>query len=309
MKRFIREYLLENWNLKVTALLLALIIWLFVRGEPGPEKVVRIPLEVQVSHNMEITGERPSMIEITMRGAASSGSLFGQVLPTCTIDLQNAGEGVQAVTLTPDSINIPKGSGVEVVRVNPTRITIVLERTASREVPIVVPIRGEPPQGFELYGKSAKPSSIVITGPRTHIEAIKEIATESISVNGQKESTRHFLNLNLKDNAVRTSVSQIQVDISIGPPRKLFTIAQVPVATNDAAYAAVPKQISIQVFAPGSIGTLTSADFNAQVKIEALDASNLPVKAKPLVRLLNNLNSYVTIKDFQPPEVLVYRRK
>jgi hypothetical protein len=131
MKRFIREYLRENWNLKITALLLALIVWLFVRGEPGPERVVLIPLEVQVSHHMEIIGERPSMIEITMRGAAFSGVLFGQALPACAIDLQGAGEGAHTVALTPDLIKVPKGSGIEVLRVNPARVTIVLKRLSN----------------------------------------------------------------------------------------------------------------------------------------------------------------------------------
>lgn len=111
---------------------MALIIWFFVRGEPGPERVVQIPLEVQVSHNMEITGKRPSMIEITMRGTAFSGALFGQTLPTCTIDLQDAGEGAHVVALTPDSIKAPKASGIEVIRVNPARVTIALKRTISK---------------------------------------------------------------------------------------------------------------------------------------------------------------------------------
>jgi hypothetical protein len=132
MKRFFRQCLLENWNLKATAFLMALIIWFFVRGEPGPERVVQIPLEVQVSHNMEITGKRPSMIEITMRGTAFSGALFGQTLPTCTIDLQDAGEGAHVVALTPDSIKAPKASGIEVIRVNPARVTIALKRTISK---------------------------------------------------------------------------------------------------------------------------------------------------------------------------------
>jgi hypothetical protein len=128
MKRFIREYLLENWNLKLIAILLAFIIWLFVRGEPGPERVVRIPLEVQVSHLMEITDEQPSMIEITMRRAVFSGALFGQTLPTCTIDLQGAGEGAHVVDLTLDSIRVPTGLGIEILRVNPARVTITLKR-------------------------------------------------------------------------------------------------------------------------------------------------------------------------------------
>jgi len=93
MKRFFQELLLENWSLKLTAVLLSLILWLFVRGEPGPERVVAVPLEVLLPRQMEITNQRPTSVEVTMRGAAFSNMLFSQPLPTCIIDLQDAKEG------------------------------------------------------------------------------------------------------------------------------------------------------------------------------------------------------------------------
>ena len=78
MMRFIKNLFLENWNLKTTALLLALILWLFVRGEPGAITVVDVPLEIQVPPSMEITNERPATIEVTMRGTALSKTWFGR---------------------------------------------------------------------------------------------------------------------------------------------------------------------------------------------------------------------------------------
>src|SRR5512143_3534125 len=142
MKRFIAEYVLENWSLKMTALLLSLVLWMFVRGEPGPERVVAVPLEVQLSRNMEITNQRPTSVEVTMRGAAFSNMLFNQPLPTCIIDLQGLKQGRHVITLNTENIRIPKGSGIEVLQVNPARVTVVLEQTVSKEVPITIPIRG-----------------------------------------------------------------------------------------------------------------------------------------------------------------------
>ncbi len=305
MKRLIKEYLLENWSLKATAVLLALILWSFVRSEPGPERVIAVPLEVQVPRQMEITNERPTSIEVTMRGAV----WFNQVLPSCVVDLQKAAEGRHVVALTPENIRIPKGSGIEVLQVNPVRVTLVLERTTSKEVPIVVPIRGEPFRGFEIYGKSSKPSSVIVTGPRSHIEPVSEVATETVPINGQKQSVRSYVSLNIKDNAVRTSLSNpVQVDIQIGPRRKLYTITRVPVAADDAAYAASPGHISIQVLAsPDLMEQLTPANFDVKVETKGLETSKLPIKVKPLVRLLNNMKGTVTLKDIQPSEVVVNR--
>jgi YbbR domain-containing protein len=283
MKQFIKETLLENWSLKATAVLLSLILWLFVRGEPGPERVVSVPLEIQVPRHMEITNERPASVAITMRGAAFSNMWFGQSLPACIVDLQGASEGLHVISLTPENIQSPKGSGVEVLQVNPARISILLERTISKEVAIVVPIRGDPPSGFEIYGKTLKPASTIITGPRSHIEPIQDIPTEAVSINGQKQSTRFFVNLNLKDNTVRTSISSpVQVDVQIGPRRKLNTIESVPLATDNPALSTIPRQVTVQVLAPVTgQPELVPENLNAMVVTKGLDPSNCRSKQVP----------------------------
>ena len=309
MKRFIKEYILENWGLKATAVLLALVLWLFVRGEPGPERVVAIPLEVQVPRHMEITNERPTTVEVTMRGAAFSNMWFSQPLPTCIIDLQGATEGEHVIALTPENVKTPKGSGVEVLQVNPARVTLVLEQTVSKEVPIVVPVHGEPARGFDVYARSSKPAAIIITGPRSRIEPVREISTEAVSIAGQKQSVRFFVALNIKDNAIRTPLNNpVQVDIQIGPHRKLFMVTQIPVTTDDPAYVIYPTQVAVQVLAPfDSEAELAPADFHAYVSTINLNAAT-PVKTKPHVEILNNkLSGDVVIKDVYPSEVVIRR--
>jgi YbbR domain-containing protein len=311
MKRFIREYLLEHWSLKLTALLLSLILWLFVRGEPGPERVVAVPVEVQVPSQMEITNERPTSVEVTMRGAAFSNMWFSQPLPTCSIDLQGSKEGEHVITLTPENIRTPKGSGIEVLQVNPTRVTLVLERTVSKEVLIVVPIRGEPSRGFEIYGKSSKPAALIVTGPLSHIDRLHEAFTEPVSVSGQKQPVRAFVALNIKDSSIRTSlVNPVQVDIQIGPRLKLATVTQVPLALDDSTYTIIPKQISIQVSAPVvSIADLKPADFQAIIETKQMDLSKLPAKAKPHVSIVNDPSGVMKIREVLPAEVIVRKKK
>ena len=222
MKRFIKEYLLENWNLKITAVLLSLILWLFVRGEPGQEKFLSgVPIEVRVPAQMEITEKRPASVDVTMTVAAFSDMFLGQPQPTCIIDLQGAREGEHTITLTAENIKIPRESGIEVTKVSPQRVTLVLERIMSREVPIIVPVRGGPSPGYEIYGRSSMPSTTIITGPRSHIEPIGEISADAVSVADLKGPARFFVGLNIRDKFIRTSaVTPIQVDIQIGPHRK-----------------------------------------------------------------------------------------
>jgi YbbR domain-containing protein len=307
MKRFIKEFLLENWSLKATAILLSLILWLFVKGEPGPESVVRVPIQVLLPRQMESTNERPSMIEVTMRGAAFSSMWFGQPLPNCIINLQDKKEGEHLIPLSTDNIQVPKGSGIEVLQVNPAKVSITLQRTISKSIPITVPIQGAPAHGFEIYGKQIKPSSIIVTGPRSYIEPLRQVFTEPVSINGQKQSVRLFVDLNLKDSAIRTSPNNpVQIDIQIGPHRKIYTISQIPVVVNNPDLATTPSQLSIKVEAPENlIPQLSPADFSVTIDTKNLNVNDTPVRVKPDIRLAKNWNGSVEIKEAIPSEVIV----
>ena len=311
MKRFFKEYFLENWTLKATALLLALILWLFVRGEPGPERVVAVPLELHISNQMEITNDHPTSIEVTMRGAPFSNMWFGKALPSCVVDLQDAAEGENIVALTPEDIKISKGSGIRVLQVNPARISVVLEKILSKEVPIVAPVLQSPPQGFEVYSKILKPASVTIFGPRTRIAPVQSIHTNPISLEGKKQSTKFYESLNIRDQRVHTSMNNpVEVEILIGPHRKVFTIPKIPVIPDSADYDITPKQIAIQVLAPPNrMERISAGNFSVTVPTNALDVSAFPARIAPAVRILDDLNGTITIKDLQPAEVVIRQRK
>jgi hypothetical protein len=311
MKRRIRGLLLDNWNLKATSLFLALILWIFVRGELGPERIIAIPLEVRVPRQMEIINKRPGSIEVTMRGAPVSNLWFSQPLPTCVIDLQKADEGEHIVSLTSGNIKVSQGSGIEILQVNPARVTIILESTVSKEIPIVTPVRGEPAKGFEVYGKSLKPSSVILSGPRSRIAEIRDVRTAPISLEGRSESCQFFVDFNLKDASIRTSVQNpILVEFSIGPARQLHTITGVPVVVDDDAFFATPKQIEIQVLAkPDLISNITPMNFRASVSAKTSSSPESSIRIKPAVQILNNFNGSMVIKGIHPSTVKLRLKK
>jgi YbbR domain-containing protein len=311
MRRRIKALFLENWTLKAIALFLALFLWIFVRGEQGPERVVTVPLEVRLPRQMEIINKRPTSIEVTMRGAPVSNLWFSQPLPACVIDLQTAGEGEHVVPLTPDHIKLSQGSGIEILQMNPTRITIVLEPTVSKEMPIAIPVRGEPAKGFEVYSKHSKPATVIISGPRSRISEMQEVQTAPISLEGRNQSNQFFAALNLKDSSIRTSIQDpVLIEVTIGPIRRLHTIHKVTVTVDNAAFSTTPKQIDIQVLAkPDSIPEITPMDFRVVFKTNSSNIANLPMRRKPVVEILNDFNGSLSIKAIHPSEVTLRRKQ
>ena len=303
----VKEILLENWGVKLAALLLAAILWLVVRGDPTAERVITVPLEVLIPRNMQITSERPSTVDVTIRGIITD-IWFGQTVPTCRVDLQGADEGEHVVQLSPDDVRLPRASGLEVIAVRPARIRLVLEWTTSKEVPIRA-VLGETPPGLDVYGAFLSPSQVVVAGPRSRVDRLKEIPTQPIPLTGQQQSFRAFVNLNISDAAVYASPKgPIQVDIQLGTHRRLHII-RAPIVSEDPNVTVTPSRISVHVLVPMTFRRiLTAADLIASVSAQGLDSSNPAAKAKPHVVFKEQVDPAIVIREIQPSEVTIRRR-
>ena len=312
MKRFLRRFVLGDWPLKAASLFIALILWVFVRGEPNHERVISVQLEVRKPQQMEIISRLPTSVEVTLRGSSVSSAWFSQLPPTCIVDLQNALEGEHVVTLTPDNIRISQRSGMEILSIAPARLTISLETTVSKGVPIVALIDEGPPQGFEIYNHYTQPSSVVITGARSRVAPITEVETMPISLQEQRKPGRFFVNLNLQDPSIRASEeNQIQVQVAIGPTRRRHTIGKIPVTVEGGDYHFTPEQVSVQILAPPEyIEGLSTEDFLAVVRAGAFDDTQFPVQGKLTVEMLKRSDGEaVIIRAINPPEITIQRKR
>jgi YbbR domain-containing protein len=301
MKPSFKEKLFENWVLKILAILLAGILWLFIQGESGTVTTVTAQVISRLPDGMEISRGLPSTVQVTIRGAAQN--------LTCNIDLQNYDEGEHRITLTKDNIETSTGFGIEVSQFNPSQITLTLEKTLANYVPITVPVQGEVATGFEIYEKIPNMKVVQITGPRSHIEPIKEIPTDIIDLSGLDQTSRYQVYLNFEDGSIRSSITDpIWVEIRIGPRRKDYTVTNVPVEVEDASYVVSPKQINIRVMAPENLQPqLVPDNFSAKIPTQDLNESNLPARIRPVISYQEDWIGKIKEMGTRPSEVTVSR--
>ncbi len=304
MREWLRNLFLENWSLKVAALAISCFLWFVVRGDSGSERVITVPLEVRIPRNMEITNERPSTVDVTIRGPAGNMLWFGQSVPVCSVDLQDAEEGEHTVPLSERNVQMPRG--LEMVAIRPARVRLVLERTTSKEVPVRA-LLGDPDPELDVYSVMLNPSRVLITGPRNHVQSVRDVPTESIPLAGQQGSFRSFVNLNIRDMALHSiPVGPIEVAVELGPHRTLRTVARIPVLVDDGSVTVSPPHISVSILAPPSLAAaLKPEDFVATVSAGALDASRRLARAKPVVKLKEPRDPAVIVKSV--PEVTLRR--
>ena len=277
---------------------------MFIQGETGTVTTVAASVKVQgLPAGMEISSGLPSTVQVTIRGVAQS--------LTCNINLQDAKEGEKRITLTKDHIEAPKRLGIEVTQVNPSQITLMLEKTISKRVPIAVPVQGEVASGYEIYDKIPNPKEVEIEGPRSHIEPVEEVSTDSIDVSDLDQSSRYQASLNFRDGAIRSSLTNpIWVEIRIGPRRKEYYINKVPLEIDDESYVPSPKQIDIRVMAPENLQPeLVPGNFSAKIVTRNLDASVLPAKVRPSISYPEDWKDTIKEMGTRPSEVTVRKKE
>jgi len=306
----LRDIVLQNWGLKVTAVVLAGILWLAVHGEPVADRSMEIPLEIRnIPRNMEITSERPTTVTATLRGSTTT-LWFGQSVPVCVVDLESSGgEGERIIPLGPDNVRIPRVPGFQVLSVRPARIRLFLERTISKEVPIVAATEGKPADGFEVYSITPIPAKTLLTGPRSSIDRMDKVQTETISLSAQSGSMRTFVNLNIRDAMVYSSPAQpVQVIIEIGVRRKVTTVARVPVTVEQKNLSVTPAYVMLHVWVPLTFkDKLAPGDFAVTVQVPD-EGSEVEENVLPNISFTRPLDPTIRIKEIVPPTVKVKRK-
>jgi YbbR domain-containing protein len=195
------------FGLKLLAVLIALVLWLTVAGEHVVERTLRVPLELRnVPERLEIVGDPPMTVDVRLRG---SSALLGRMEPgdvIAIVDLATARPGSRLFHLRTDEVRRPYG--VEVAQITPVTISLELEVSGRRSVPVVPAVEGDPAPGFVIGRASATPATVEVVGPESRLRDLTSATTEPISVAGLRTSVTDTVTVGVSDAALRLSHAQ-----------------------------------------------------------------------------------------------------
>ena len=198
LRRWLREIFVADWGLKLLALAITLGLWFGVMSQRVP--VTRRLRGVQLSFvrpdDVEISNDTIEEVEVTLQGRkVDIDDLVARNL-VASVDISRYKLGERVVRLSPESVSMNLPEGVRVERVEPSTIPVRLEPRIERAIEVVPQIEGRPAAGYELRGWQVTPATVRVRGAESHVRALEKATTETISVEGQKET------LNLQQTAV-----------------------------------------------------------------------------------------------------------
>ena len=177
-----------NLPLKAAALFLAFVVWFVVsapRRESISERTLPVPLSiVGMPTQLVITTPVPDTVNVRLRGRLSViRSLSSQNLGV-TVDMRNwAQPGDASVSIRSQAIITPEG--VEVVSVEPNKVSFRLEQVRQRVVNIRPFLVGDPPKGYTVGDPTVMPEQALVSGPISQIRKMTDVATERIIMTGR----------------------------------------------------------------------------------------------------------------------------
>ncbi len=231
MRDFLHRHVLDNLGLKLISLALAVGLWLAVSRDPVAEVAVDVPIEFHnIPQNLEISSENIPKAQIRLRGPERAVHHLQPSDVYAEIELSGIRPGERTFDLTAQQIHQP--SELEVVQVVPNQLHLNFDARLIRQVPVQPRIVGTFVSGYAIARVVVEPSTITISGPKKHVEAVESAITDPVDVSGdinRATFTRHAY------------VSDALIQVASPDPVRVTVIMQKVDATTGGVQSTKPE--------------------------------------------------------------------
>lgn len=283
MPEIARLLVLRRWPYKILAIALAYAIWLTVVGEDPTVQDFQAPLDIAVADEDIVVGQPPTEVLVRLRGTPSrldrlesSGRLEARV------DLTEGGVGDRTVQLGEEHIDGVPG-GVEVVRLEPARVTVGVDRRARKEVPVEPTFVGQPAQDYMKYSAQCVPSSVEIEGPAELLATIDHVRTDPIPLEGERRSKTVRVSPVSDDPEARILFRQpvaVRVQIQENPEVAEFVVP-IDVIGFSGPVRVDPESWRVRIAAPPSLLGNLDGGLRAVIDATGLEPRRAPYEFVP----------------------------
>lgn len=293
-KNILRKVFLEDWLMKLVALVITFALWVGVTGlsEPTQQRMSGIPLTLRLSNNTEVTNSPNQEVEIVISGDKRKIDQIVKTDLVASLDLTDMQPGDRAIPLTAENVSVsPLPTGVKLDEILPRRVFVKLESVEEKEIAVNAVTDGELPDGLEIYGPPAiTPQKIRVRGPVSIIRSLASVTTDKIGLaNRTADFTARQIPVNIS-NPTKATLLETVVDVAfrIGEKRIEKTF-QVPVKGDP------KRKVAVVLFGGKSLFDGLKAE-NLQVEF----VKNSAGEDTPQVTLPASLQDKVEVRKPKP---------
>jgi hypothetical protein len=169
--RRLRATFTERLELKVTAIVLAIVLWFMVSARETTEEIVGVRFAPQLDSSLALQ-EAPRAISALVIGRRGELLKLVANAPIIRRPIDDEVPDTVSIDLRPGDVELPPNVDARVRDVQPRRLTLYFFTDLTRLVPV------RPPDlGAEAAGRSIRfePESVRVTGPRRAVARIAAV--------------------------------------------------------------------------------------------------------------------------------------
>lgn len=300
IKRMVRE----NLWLKVFSLVVSIALFTVVHGSEAGQRSLQVPVVAMLppeSSGKILMGELPDKIKVTLRGSRSVVNSIHAV-DSVQIDLTSA---PRYYSFEASLFGLPAGIDVQAT---PATLALDWEQRHEKKLPVRVQLAGLPEPGSELVGSpQVTPSRVLVKGPRSIVDGLRELPTDPVSLTGLAVGTHriHVPFLALPRQVTIVGAPEATVELTMEPRRAQRRLRRLTVAATGVTGPATIRPPHVDVIVAASEEVLAELDPEHVVPVVEFPADAPEGLALSLPLVVRGLDESVRVVRVDPPEVLV----
>lgn len=264
----------RNWRLKITALALAVLLWVTMRLSDDRFDRLSIPgVEVRVEHVHRdwFLRQPPSPSSVQMNVSGPLGDILRAAMsrPSIVIRVDSVLKEDSVLTLLQDWVTSVDRTSVNVEDFQPSTVRLLFERNQEEEIPVSVRLTGAVPDSLALVREPR--ANLLFTrvrGPAADVDALETVFLEPFDLSLLTASGRFEVPLDtaeLGGLVVNPTTATLSVEVA---SRRSRTLAPRQVELYGAAAALEARPALVAVTLYGAEEVLNRAD-TAGIRVRA----------------------------------------
>jgi YbbR domain-containing protein len=275
VRQFLRRIFLENISLKLVSLVLAITVFVLVRGEKDAQSGGFVKVIYRYPSGKVLMTDPPNQVRLSVRGPWTRVTRFDvRDLDPIRVDL---GAGVSGeFKFQDDMVKLPPG--LRVASFNPASVRLDFEPRVHRTVPVSPALDGNPAPGYRLEATDLDPSAVSVSGAQSVVTALQHVSTDLVGITGAHGTvTRTVALAGLPRHAEYVDEAKVKVTVRIVAEMGERVFNKVAVQTVGGAASVRFEPPAVDVVVRGPRPTLDALAADAVVaSVDVNDLPNIP---------------------------------
>lgn len=206
--------------IKVSSVVLAVALWMFVISRGQSEVVLEVPIMYEnVPQGLTVAKEQSTRTtSVGIRGHERFLKNLRQEDVHAVVGLGDVASGRHFYNIEPGDVDLP--APLAVINVNPSTVLVTVEKVGTKTVPVRAAITGLPAKGYYVEAIEVRPAEVRLVGAKSELGGVRSLGTEPVDISGAREAVTKQVMIDVSGLDARPDAASATVTVIIGKERR-----------------------------------------------------------------------------------------